>query len=1117
MPFFKNVFHSKDKQKPAKPAPEPVAPPKPRWEESWTRKDVAPEEIQELVHVCTQEMKSRALDMPFMLLPFRPTSDTSASRNFVRNFFKAAYEGTRQYSGEGLAQELRLTEPLTLCSIIKWCWSRLPGGVVTWDAYELFRIGESDSNFARHAFDTFIPISVDSEARKHIIFDFFDLLSAVAARGKTNGMGGRKLSRLAGWWAFEFVEDGKGFDGGYRTWEKAADAASHLFFAYLRSLSPDLNVVGGISALPRSLQALLSQTEYPPQTPSLMQTRTTKVIMIVDSVSPTPFALLRRAKHFEYRDDDRALQQFSAYDDTVKALTDECHRVLKCIANANQSIMSPVSPDPKTPDPSWSRFEDFGFSGILDSPASTNGTSLGGSPNDFSSLRSGARSKNTDFGRPTTPSWADFLSSGFADENNQAPPNMLMPPSQKLPPLGENRVHSSQSHMRNGLNEDDLEPGELASITQFDLDETFWWVWMTSLASEETTDRKAAFGRCTLIETRIHGAKWLVMEEQVKGASPGPEEGAYIAEKKSKFSFTRRGRLGRRKSTGKKPPVKEPYNRTTNDSPMSKTSIGPDQHARIQAAAAKLAQNERNKKDALEFAQRRGRTDDVSSVKTNSVLTLQPHLVNEAGPAMQWDKKFGEAALDRDTLRAQYLGDVTAGRGSKSNLVTAANGRSSPLPPELSNRDLPALPKSVMEAPSTKRADSRSPARIETNTPVEASVAPVPWPNDSPTHTPLPHEQSFPKPLHQEQTFTAPVHQEQSHPTPPHQEQSFATPREETPFATQVSVPIAEDKALPSVVTPNQHPALRKPLPERKPVVASQPNIRVSEDQTSAPAKKPSPNKLKKKEGGGFRRMFGRKKTETPAPAPVAVPAPVEAVRPTEPEDNSYFQASDAVRSTSRLEDHPAHVREPSPTYSDEQPEPLRAPSPKYEPSPAASSFDAPEPLHAGAPAPGSAATQQEIDRAFSRFDQGPMDDMPAFAPADDDSDDDAAISPIVPRRQQPPFAQQQNPRTPTQRVPQYSDDISEESVEFAKQASPSQDRWAQIRKNAAERAARLSEEQTRRSRSQSQSQRTDEGETSGEETIESRVARIKARVAELTSNIDGQPAGPGPGAGRQW
>lgn len=29
-----------------------------------------------------------------------------------------------------------------LCSVMKWCWSRLPGGVVSWDAYELFRVGE---------------------------------------------------------------------------------------------------------------------------------------------------------------------------------------------------------------------------------------------------------------------------------------------------------------------------------------------------------------------------------------------------------------------------------------------------------------------------------------------------------------------------------------------------------------------------------------------------------------------------------------------------------------------------------------------------------------------------------------------------------------------------------------------------------------------------------------------------------------------------------------------------------------------------------------------------------------------------------------------------------------
>jgi hypothetical protein len=66
MPFFKNVFKSKDgprtASKTAKHANEQaIAPPKPRWEDAWSRKDVAPEEIQELIHVCTQEMKSRGM------------------------------------------------------------------------------------------------------------------------------------------------------------------------------------------------------------------------------------------------------------------------------------------------------------------------------------------------------------------------------------------------------------------------------------------------------------------------------------------------------------------------------------------------------------------------------------------------------------------------------------------------------------------------------------------------------------------------------------------------------------------------------------------------------------------------------------------------------------------------------------------------------------------------------------------------------------------------------------------------------------------------------------------------------------------------------------------------
>jgi hypothetical protein len=786
-----------------------------------------------------------------------------------------------------------------------------------------------------------------------------------------------------------------------------------------------------------------------------MQSSTTKVVMIVDSVSPTPFALLRRAKHFEYRDDDVALQRFSAYEDTVRALTDECRRVLECISSANQSG-SVLTPGGGAQDPSWSRFEDMGFSGMGESPeTATNGKSNAGGARDFASMRTGARTRNNDFGRPTTPSWADFLSSGFADENNQSSPSSLLLPSQKLPPIGEaTRGHSSQSHMRHGGLEanEDLEPGELASISQFDLDDTFWWVWITSLAGEETTERKAAFGRCTLIETRIPGAKWLLVEEQVKGASPGPEEGAYIAEKKGRFSFRSRGRLGRRKSTGKKTtaPAKEPYNRTTSNTPMSKTSIGPDQHARIQVAAAQLAQKQKDEKAAAQGAQRRGRQDDTASTKTNSVLSLGPHLVSEAGPAMKWDKKFGEGAKDRNALRAQYLGDIAAGKGSKENLLAIANGGSSH---NWSNRDLPSLPKSEVDAQSARR---------------DATPSPGPLPS-TPNHGDLKSPMA-------ESSLAAQVSHKNS-PLPP---------------------PMVDEKPGLSSDYLEQHPALRRPLPERKPIDEPESGPHAAEEQVPIPAvaltKKSPPKKLKKKEGGGgFKRLFGKKKADVPTPAESTRPAVVED-HPQTPEEPEEF------RSASLVESHHSPVRDPSPAYSAEVRDPVRAFSPDIQPSPAVSAVaqNYREPPFQTPPAN---PEQGDAVEAFSRFDQGPIDDMPAFAPDDSDDDDEELMGPSVPRHR----AQEQAPITPAQHQAS-QDDISEESVDLTRQISPSQDRWAQIRKNAADRAARLSEEQSRRSRSQSQSQRTDEGETSGEETIESRVARIKARVAELTGNMEGAP-----------
>ncbi|KAI9873248.1 MAG: hypothetical protein M1830_000623, partial [Pleopsidium flavum] len=1115
MPFFSSIFKTKDgagtsaksKKRADQNGAAVLAPPKPRWEDAWLRKEVEPEEVHELLRGCTYEMKSRALDLPFLLLPFRPTSDPSAARSFVRNYFGGGLEQSGQLRGEHLQQELRLTEPMVLCSVMKWCWSRLPRGVVTWEAYELFRIGEHDSNMARDAFATFIPISVESDARTNIIFDFFDLMAAVAAHGRTNGLGGRKLSRLAGWWAFEHTDAGNGFDGGYKSWASAADATSHLFFAYLRSLTPDsVKGINGISTLPLSLQALAQETEYPPETPSSMQTRTTKVVMIVDSVSPTPFALLRRAKHFEYRDDDRALQKFADYEDPIQALTDECRRVLKCISSTNQSQASSSKASTGLRDASWSRFEDIGFGGLMDDSDNdeVDGSALGKTRHPPEGLRSTPHSRTQDFGRPTTPSWADFLSSGFVDEpGNKGPKPLLLPPDKILPPINTSRGQSSQSHKRAADDGSSLEPGELASINAIDLDDSFWWVWITSLAGEEPTERKAVFGRCALIETNITGGKWLVMEEMVKGAAPEPEAGAYIAAKKSRFGFTKRGR---RKSTGKKNqilPPEDPYARTKHNpsSLMSKTSIGPDQHARIQAAAAALQQKQKHQ-DMEQAGLRRGREDDAHSTKTNSVFTLQPVIMSEAAPAMKWANSY-----DKDAVRAAYLGNNFAGRGMSNDMLPPGGPDTNGM--NTNGTPTPGLPTKDSSAPGFDYGFPRN-------------VYGLPR-NESGLSRDTSHDRDLPALPREKLEKLAPE-------TPPEEQMPAPSPAPlpASPAGNfqQYNRAASEAAEIPlPATTPMEQPRKmgRKPL---RPL--NQPQAQLAEDSTTADYPKPmSPEqataddlrsasfsserksppgqKLKKRGGGGgLKGFFGRKRMDLPgqivasqADNEAALAAARAALQGPQHQQNGLVPPPQSTLSRRfsgvRKKSSPNAVplaRPPAPPMQDIDDEPAVSTT---EVTPLASPSFEPPPRHwhdsqqslSGVDSNEKRKAAQE----FSTFDQGPLQDQPAIMPQDS------------PQRGSSEFA------TPAENEMQHGiehdrvqDDISERSIELGREISPLQDRWAQIRKNAAERAARQSEEQSKTY----QTERNEEGDTSGEETIESRVARIKARVAELTGNMDG-------------
>lgn len=725
--------------------------------------------------------------------------------------------------------------------------------------------------------------------------------------------------------------------------------------------------------IPRSLQALLKDTEYPPKRPVLMQASTYKVVMIVESVSPTPFALLRRGNHFQYRED--SLQQFSEYEDPVAALTEECRRVLRAIAAANQTqAVSSAKHSTGLRDASWSRFEDIGFGGSLDDDDEDDFLSSP-TPQPVTGLRTTPASGVNRGGRPTTPSWADFLSSGFIDERAGSPTNLL-PPDQQLPPIDATvRQRSAQSHRPRLQSQRDVEQGELASINQVHLDEAFWWVWMNSLAPEETPDRKAAFGRCAVIETIIRNGRWLVFEEVVKGAAPEPQEGAYVAQKKSFFSWRRKDKdktgVVRRKSTnGKKSSEKsdKSLKGSATMGAISKTSLGPDQQAKIQAAAQQLqAKQEREQRQAQGLPVRRGRTDaELMAEKTQSVMTLQPMIMKEASPAMKWANRY-----DKDTIREAYLANSMAGRGLGQSTMQS-NG---------------LLGNGFTEEPEPSRSPS---VRSTAGDRQVEMTSPFPPASDAGRETPLP--------------------------------------------------PFPQDEAA-----PNSIELMRDDMVSPEPADGDSPK---------------QGKKLRKgeKKTGGFRKLFGRgrRSSKVPDEAPVDMATFLNANRdaPTpEPRASETQHRADTPQQESPGQQTPR----PQPPVNEGPISPM-SPEPRAEAEPDEPVYEPSNNSFHEAESRVGTADEEEAKHEFSRFDQGPLSDQPAFIP-DDEEEEDATP---------PPIQRSRSPKTEPE--PAANVEAAPERERKTKprprpveptgpQTAPAIERWAQIRKNAANRAAQASQQ----------------------------------------------------------
>ena len=805
--------------------------------------------------------------------------------------------------------------------------------------------------------------------------------------------------------------------------------------------------------------------------------------MVVNSVSPTPFALLRRAKHFEYRDDDQVLQQFSDFEDPVQALTDECRRVLKSISSANQSAVSNNKASTSLGDASWSRFEDIGFTGLAereddDEPDSA----LGKKRKTQHALKSAPQSRSNDVGRPTTPSWADFLSSGFVEESSspaQAP--LFLPPDKILPPIDlDGRAKSSQSHK---TAPNDLEPGELASINAIDLDDAFWWVWITSLAGEETTERKSVFGRCALIETNISGGTWLVIEEMVKGAAPEPEIGAYIAEKKGRFTFGKMRSMSRTKTLGRKTPTPktDPFSRSNQSSPAIKTNIGPDQHARIQAAAAVLQQKQKQQEfgeDSIKPSPRRGRQGDGVSTKTNSVFTLQPVIMSEAGPAMKWANTY-----DKKAIRAEYLGNNFAGKGSATDL-SAPGGRTldtdvsvTPQPPKIKE-----APKPDYGFPKQQEHYKELP-RSESGFDTDRSLPPLPavTPGESTMQAPSSARPPVPAP-----PAPLPIASQMPPGPPP------PAPLPTEPQARSANAVAADAAEVPLPATTPMEPSEKPPLPVQNEELEPKRTISGPQPNGLMPTGSPESRKDSKsvRKPQGFKGFFGKKKGPSlPATPPPADSTAVAAARAAYvgPQMKANYVASSSSTSLSRRFSGIGRKKVPpmpmptSPPIADaEEPvPPLQAPVKDNHESQTGLSRDDSNEEHAA-------------NREFHAFDQGPL-DQPAFVPADDVHNSPRASfvaedSTNAPSRLTTPDRGAHYP--PPIGRGEYEPSISSEErppsspmpmpipVPVPDQAMQT-DRWAQIRKNAAERAGRMSEEKN----SRVSQDKTEDGEESGEES----------------------------------
>lgn len=351
------------------------------------------EKVKDVIHHITSFLKQNAMDIEYLMIPFRPEQSNEKLLKFLNTIFPL---GNGQPVNEKSQMKIiNKTDVWTLFQSLKYIWCRLPNSeIVGWKAYLKFKYKEIEKNYPQKAFLEIMPQCLDSPNHASIVYDFFDLIVTLSSNSRVNKMSARKVAKMCALWAFkksnintindrdaEFMDinnknsrEGPSYDfdannprfgkinnsfqDGLNEWVPASDAMFHLLLSFLKSFVPrDLES----SKLPKSLKSILFNNEYPPKGSTAYTSQTILTIPLVtlytDEFSRKPWQLLERCNDlldfsnhdaFEAREDYALLKSLFKKKNNVEGISrkmsQESRRLMKIMSTKHSTFQAGWAP-----------------------------------------------------------------------------------------------------------------------------------------------------------------------------------------------------------------------------------------------------------------------------------------------------------------------------------------------------------------------------------------------------------------------------------------------------------------------------------------------------------------------------------------------------------------------------------------------------------------------------------------------------------------------------------------------------------------------------------------------------------------------------------------------------